>query len=100
MNGLKRKPFGQIRSLDRGGRQFKNPFHDYVPSECPKSDRLLEEQQAIVAKVEKLLAICDQLEAQITQNQTHAEALMQAVLKEAFASKRVEGEKPLLTTVI
>lgn len=44
----------------------------------------LAEQQAIVAKVEKLLAICDQLETQITQNQTHAEQLMQAVLKEAF----------------
>lgn len=43
-----------------------------------------DEQQAIVAKVEKLLAIYDQLETQITQNQTHAEQLMQAVLKEAF----------------
>ncbi|MCT7992741.1 restriction endonuclease subunit S [Laspinema olomoucense] len=42
------------------------------------------EQHAIVAKVEKLLALCDQLETQITQNQTHAEQLMQAVLKEAF----------------
>lgn len=44
----------------------------------------LPEQQAIVAKVEKLLAICDQLETQISQNQTHAEQLMRAVLKEAF----------------
>jgi type I restriction enzyme S subunit len=43
------------------------------------------EQQAIVTKVEKLLALCDQLETQITQNQTHAEQLMQAVLKEAFS---------------
>lgn len=45
----------------------------------------MEEQQAIVTKVEKLLALCDQLETQITQNQTHAEQLMQAVLKEAFS---------------
>ncbi len=45
----------------------------------------VQEQQAIVTKVEKLLVICDQLEAQITQNQTHAEQLMQAVLKEAFS---------------
>ncbi|MCT7966153.1 restriction endonuclease subunit S [Laspinema sp. D1] len=44
----------------------------------------LMEQQAIVTKVENLLAICDQLETQITQNQTHAEQLMQSVLKEAF----------------
>lgn len=45
----------------------------------------LDEQQAIVVKVDKLLALCDQLESQITQNQTHAEQLMQAVLKEAFS---------------
>ncbi|SEH04174.1 restriction endonuclease subunit S [Candidatus Venteria ishoeyi] len=45
----------------------------------------LQEQRAIVTKVEKLLTLCDQLETQITQNQTHAEALMQAVLREAFS---------------
>lgn len=45
----------------------------------------LPEQQAIVVKVEKLLALCDQLENQIADNQTHAEQLMQAVLREAFS---------------
>ncbi len=45
----------------------------------------LQEQKAIVAKVEKLLTLCDQLETQVTRNQTHAEQLMQAVLKEAFS---------------
>ena len=43
------------------------------------------EQKAIVAKVKKLLVLCDQLETQITQNQNHAEQLMQSVLKEAFS---------------
>ncbi len=43
------------------------------------------EQKAIVAKVEKLLTLCDQLETQITDNQAHAKQLMQAVLKEAFS---------------
>jgi type I restriction enzyme S subunit len=43
------------------------------------------EQKVIVAKVEKLLAICDQLETQINTNQTHAKQLMKAVLKEAFS---------------
>ena len=47
----------------------------------------LVEQNTIVTKIEKLLALCDQLEIQITQNQTHAEQLMQAVLKEAFQSE-------------
>ncbi len=44
----------------------------------------LPEQKTIVTKVEKLLALCDQLEQQITTAQTHSEQLMQAVLKEAF----------------
>ena len=43
------------------------------------------EQQEIVTIVNKLLALCDQLETQITKNQTHAEQLMQTVLKEAFS---------------
>ncbi|MDP0587878.1 MAG: restriction endonuclease subunit S [Candidatus Endonucleobacter bathymodioli] len=50
----------------------------------------LPEQKAIVTKVEKLLALCDQLETQITHNQTHANALMQAVLKEAFTIEATE----------
>ncbi len=45
----------------------------------------LPEQKAAVTKVEKLLALCDQLETQIIQNQTIAEQLMQTVLKEAFS---------------
>ncbi len=49
----------------------------------------LPEQKAIASKVEKLLAICDQLETQITTNQTHTEQLMQAVLKEAFSQSEV-----------
>lgn len=44
----------------------------------------LAEQKAIVTKVEKLLTLCDQLQTQISQNQHHADQLMQAVLKEAF----------------
>ena len=45
----------------------------------------LPEQKAIVTKVDKLLALCDQIETQITASQTHAKQLMQAVLKEAFS---------------
>jgi len=50
----------------------------------------LAEQKAIVTKVEKLFGTCDQLETQITSNQTHAEQLMQAVLKEAFQQSSTE----------
>ena len=49
----------------------------------------LAEQKAIVAKVEKLLALCDQLESKINQSQHHANSLMQAVLQEAFAGASI-----------
>lgn len=44
----------------------------------------VDEQKIIVEKADKLLVLCDELETQITQNQSHAQQLMQAVLKEAF----------------
>ncbi|MCB9046556.1 MAG: restriction endonuclease subunit S [Chitinophagales bacterium] len=44
----------------------------------------LKEQQRIVAKVEQLMQLCDELEAQVQQSKTDAEQLLQAVLREAF----------------
>ena len=43
----------------------------------------LEEQKAIVEKVEALMKKCNALELEISQNEQHANMLMQAVLKEA-----------------
>lgn len=54
----------------------------------------LPEQKAIVAKVEKLLSLCDQLEHEISQNQCHAEQLMQAVLSEAFSQPSEQTTQP------
>ena len=45
----------------------------------------IKEQQEINAKVESLLALCNQLETEIDTNQSHAKQLMQAVLKQAFS---------------
>jgi type I restriction enzyme S subunit len=45
----------------------------------------LPEQQRIVAKIEQLMAYCNELEQSITQSQKQAEQLLQAVLKEAFS---------------
>ena len=44
----------------------------------------LEEQKEIVATIEKLFAICDELEGEINQNKTTVDNLMATVLKEAF----------------
>ncbi|MBC8335957.1 MAG: hypothetical protein ISR59_00060 [Anaerolineales bacterium] len=44
----------------------------------------IQHREKNIAKIEKPLSFCDQLEAQVAQNQTHSEQLMQAVLREAF----------------
>lgn len=45
----------------------------------------LAEQTEIVARVEALMERCRELEAEIARSRAHAEALLQAVLREAFA---------------
>jgi len=47
----------------------------------------LEEQKAIVEKVESLMAKCAALETEINQSEAYAQQLMQAVLKESFEGK-------------
>lgn len=44
----------------------------------------LAEQKRIVAKLETLLAFCDELEASIRTGRAHAESLLQVALKEAL----------------
>ena len=44
----------------------------------------LEEQKEIVATIEKLFAICDELESEVKQNKSTVDKLMTTVLKEAF----------------
>ena len=48
----------------------------------------LEEQKAIVKKVNALMGLCDALEQEVQQSQEHIEMLMQSVLREVF-----EGDK-------
>jgi type I restriction enzyme S subunit len=45
----------------------------------------LAEQHRIVAKVDELMALCDQLEAQLTTTETDSRRLLEAVLHEALA---------------
>ena len=46
----------------------------------------LNEQKRIVAKVDELMSLCDQLENQIQESKENADMLMQSVLQEAFAA--------------
>jgi len=45
----------------------------------------LSEQHRIVAKVDELMALCDQLEANLTSTQTDSRRLLEAVLRDALA---------------
>ncbi|OHE59120.1 MAG: hypothetical protein A2Y36_00640 [Treponema sp. GWA1_62_8] len=45
----------------------------------------LAEQKRIVAKVNALIALCDELEKQVEKSQENSGKLMEAVLKESFA---------------
>jgi type I restriction enzyme S subunit len=53
----------------------------------------LEEQKAILEKVETLMQKCNALEQEITQSEQHANMLMQAVLKEAFEGETEKTEE-------
>ena len=45
----------------------------------------LAEQHRIVAKVDELMALCDQLEAQLTSTEADSRRLLEAVLHEALS---------------
>jgi len=47
------------------------------------------EQKRIVAQVDKLMKLCDELEAQLTSSQKDSEMLIQAVLQEAFGMEQL-----------
>jgi type I restriction enzyme S subunit len=46
----------------------------------------LAEQRRIVAKIDELMALCDQLEAQLTTTQIDSRRLMEAVLRDALVA--------------
>lgn len=56
----------------------------------------LEEQKAIVEKVNTLMDLCDALAQEVQQSQEHSEQLMQRVLREVFEEK--ERNVPVIST--
>lgn len=53
----------------------------------------LEEQKAIVQKVNALMGLCDALEQEVKQSQEQSEQLMQSCLREVFEGKEAEDYK-------
>lgn len=74
-----------IRNATGASPSMKNLSRDSITSHAFPLPPLAE-QAAIVERVEALMTTCRALEAEIEQSRTHAAHLLQAVLKEAFAS--------------
>jgi type I restriction enzyme S subunit len=68
------------------GKKQTNLRKDQILS-CPISLPPLAEQERIVAKLEKLMKFCDELEANIRQGIKNADQLLQTALKEALEPK-------------
>ena len=64
---------------------FKKKKEDVVEEEIISTPK--EEQKEIVATIEKLFTLCNELESEINQNKVTVDNLMATVLKEAFETK-------------
>lgn len=86
MYALKRRDFLKyVNSLTKGMKMPRLGTDDGKNALFPLPP--LEEQLEIVATIEKLFAICDELEQQMNESNVNAEMIMKAVLKEAFLNK-------------
>lgn len=77
------KMYDEIRRLARGGAQ-PNLNMDKIKSSIIALPPLAE-QEVIVAKVQKLLSLCDEIESHVSKNQIYAKQLMRAVIIEDFS---------------
>jgi type I restriction enzyme, S subunit len=78
-----------FRDSAKGAQQSMPKINQGVVSEALFPLPPPAEQQAIVARVDSLMATIDALEAQVTERKEQAQQLMQAVLREAFAGGEV-----------
>lgn len=94
--------FENARYFEYFVRTAKANLLEYAPATAQKNINLeilaqvliplppLAEQNRIVAKVDELMAVCDQLEAQITQTQQDSRRFLEAVLQEALSPATAE----------
>lgn len=80
--------------VDRFDNRVKMPkINQKQLSQIPIPLAPLSEQQRIVAKLDELMAYCDELEVSIKESQQQNELLLQQVLREALEPKEREVEK-------
>jgi type I restriction enzyme S subunit len=91
--------FANARYFEYFLRTVKSDLLAFAPATAQKNINLeilsavriplppLAEQQRIVAKVDELMALCDQLEAQVNATRADSQRLLEAVLHQALAEK-------------
>lgn len=84
LNQLFETETGTANQGNIGSTSFKNLVFPFPP---------LEEQKAIVQKVNALMGLCDALEQEVQQSQEHSEQLMQSCLREVFEDKETKVYK-------
>jgi type I restriction enzyme S subunit len=96
--------FNNARYFEYFVRTAKANLLEFAPATAQKNINLeiltqvliplppLSEQNRIVAKVDELMMICDQLEAQITGTEQDSRRFLEAVLTEALSPALVEAE--------
>jgi type I restriction enzyme S subunit len=90
------KIYEEIRELAAGGAQPNLNGGKIKSTLIPLPP--LAEQYRIVAKVDELIALCDQLEAQLTITQTDSRQLLEAVLNGALGIARVPMESEVVSS--
>jgi type I restriction enzyme, S subunit len=83
-----RSPFfyNQMRGFMKGAAITRVTLKRMAPALLPLPP--LAEQHRIVAKVDELMALCDQLESQLTTTQTESQKLLDAILHHTLTSER------------
>ena len=78
------KAYEELRALAAGGAQPNLNLRKIKETLIPIPP--LEEQKRIVAKVNQLMALCDELEAKLRQAEADSEKLMAAAVRHVLAS--------------
>ncbi len=83
------KKYDELRALAAGGAQPNLNVRKIKETLIPLPP--LEEQKRIVAKVDQLMALCDELEAKLIQSQTNSEKLIDVSVRQVLMQQLLKG---------